>query len=642
MQAVHASDYALGRFRFLSNLVLVHGRANYRRLCNVVLYSFYKNLVSQWISFLFSWENLFTGTALFETLLGTGFNVAFTFLPIIIYGIWDEDLPAWIVKRCGFLYSVGQRDGHFNEDLMIRNMIWATLHGFCIYYFTKYSFYNIYDDSMDTYGDVQSKDGRSSSMYAFGTVVYGVMILLLNARVAARSYTWSLSLLGALGLSIFLYFLFVITHSSYYALWKPIAFGYDYFGIGIHLFGSARYWLILIGISVASLLPDMIVTSFQKEFFELPKVEILTEVAANAPERLEEVIQGLNDGEGTNESYSTGLEKLGKLVKTRQSSGNSSRDGRDHYSSAISTGHRRLMDRLLELQSVIAASNKSRGGKGLQASSMKSHSSTYMDLATLKFSHDMSTLEKDYVRRYIRKNTPVMRNLFFCFIIFFGAGFVQKVLAALGSDHILKQVLRIEFIFTLFLFLTAPGAYFMTYLPMFQQHYQMMTLFTIFAMSAFQTIVIDHNGFAGSIMITSFTLLCVRIRFLVAISIAAFSVGFFCFLYVSMCVYADQDEMCSNRLLLLQPYIWGNFFYIHDLNIFHYFLICTITILLGAGCAYSLERNMRQEFLFNKDLKKAKAVSVSLMYACVLCYLCFLHTLSFPSLARVPFDSSLK
>ena len=37
-QAVNNSDYAIGQFRFLKKLLLVHGRWNYRRTCFVCLY----------------------------------------------------------------------------------------------------------------------------------------------------------------------------------------------------------------------------------------------------------------------------------------------------------------------------------------------------------------------------------------------------------------------------------------------------------------------------------------------------------------------------------------------------------------------------------------------------------------------------
>ena len=44
-QAVLASDFALGQFRFLKRLLLVHGRLNYQRLGSMVLYNFYRNAV---------------------------------------------------------------------------------------------------------------------------------------------------------------------------------------------------------------------------------------------------------------------------------------------------------------------------------------------------------------------------------------------------------------------------------------------------------------------------------------------------------------------------------------------------------------------------------------------------------------------
>lgn len=44
-QAVLASDFAMGQFRFLVRLLLIHGHLNYRRLGSMVLYNFYRNAV---------------------------------------------------------------------------------------------------------------------------------------------------------------------------------------------------------------------------------------------------------------------------------------------------------------------------------------------------------------------------------------------------------------------------------------------------------------------------------------------------------------------------------------------------------------------------------------------------------------------
>lgn len=49
MQAVQASDFAIGRFRFLVRLLLVHGHWCYDRISKLILYFFYKNMVRFWI-----------------------------------------------------------------------------------------------------------------------------------------------------------------------------------------------------------------------------------------------------------------------------------------------------------------------------------------------------------------------------------------------------------------------------------------------------------------------------------------------------------------------------------------------------------------------------------------------------------------
>lgn len=43
MQAVLASDYSIGQFKFLERLLLVHGRWSYYRMSKFLRYFFYKN-----------------------------------------------------------------------------------------------------------------------------------------------------------------------------------------------------------------------------------------------------------------------------------------------------------------------------------------------------------------------------------------------------------------------------------------------------------------------------------------------------------------------------------------------------------------------------------------------------------------------
>eukprot|EP00033_Pygsuia_biforma_P003184 GCRY01003493.1.p1 GENE.GCRY01003493.1~~GCRY01003493.1.p1 ORF type:complete len:873 (+),score=237.20 GCRY01003493.1:140-2758(+) len=54
VQAAAASDYAIQKFRHLRRLLCVHGRYSFKRLSNVIFYSFYKNIYFSFVMFWFS------------------------------------------------------------------------------------------------------------------------------------------------------------------------------------------------------------------------------------------------------------------------------------------------------------------------------------------------------------------------------------------------------------------------------------------------------------------------------------------------------------------------------------------------------------------------------------------------------------
>ena len=111
-QAVNNSDFAIAQFRFLEDLLLVHGRWNYRRTAKVVLYSFYKNLalVVTLVSYVFL--SGLSGTSLYEDYVLAVFNIVL-FFPILITGILDRDVSREYVKANPELYNISR----LNKDL---------------------------------------------------------------------------------------------------------------------------------------------------------------------------------------------------------------------------------------------------------------------------------------------------------------------------------------------------------------------------------------------------------------------------------------------------------------------------------------------------------------------------------------------
>jgi P-type E1-E2 ATPase len=60
--AVSSSDFSIAQFSFLKRLLLVHGRLNYRRICTLVCYIFYKSSLLVWTLFFFGIYSQWSGT----------------------------------------------------------------------------------------------------------------------------------------------------------------------------------------------------------------------------------------------------------------------------------------------------------------------------------------------------------------------------------------------------------------------------------------------------------------------------------------------------------------------------------------------------------------------------------------------------
>lgn len=123
-QAVMSSDYAIGQFRFLQRLILVHGRWSYRRLAETIANFFYKVCAKQafsWLSplmppqnmvwtfalFWYQGFNSFDCSYLFDYTYILLVNLAFTSLAVILMGILDQDVSDKVSLAVPQLYRKG-------------------------------------------------------------------------------------------------------------------------------------------------------------------------------------------------------------------------------------------------------------------------------------------------------------------------------------------------------------------------------------------------------------------------------------------------------------------------------------------------------------------------------------------------------
>ena len=119
LQAVNASDYAIGQFRFLKRLLLVHGRWSYRRVSKLVLYCFYKNTVFFLTQLWFIFFNGFSGTTLHDKWTIALYNLVFSGIPIITLAVIDRDVPASAAEKFPELYFQGQKNRFVSSERII-------------------------------------------------------------------------------------------------------------------------------------------------------------------------------------------------------------------------------------------------------------------------------------------------------------------------------------------------------------------------------------------------------------------------------------------------------------------------------------------------------------------------------------------
>ncbi|NWU95316.1 AT10B ATPase, partial [Upupa epops] len=108
MQAVMASDFAISRFKHLKKLLLVHGHWCYTRLAKMVIYFFYKNMTYVNLLFWYQFFCGFSGSTMIDYWQMIFFNLFFTSMPPLLFGVLDKDVSAETLLRLPELYKSGQ------------------------------------------------------------------------------------------------------------------------------------------------------------------------------------------------------------------------------------------------------------------------------------------------------------------------------------------------------------------------------------------------------------------------------------------------------------------------------------------------------------------------------------------------------
>lgn len=251
MQAVMASDFAISQFRFLTELLLVHGRLSYIRISKVVTYFFYKNVALTMTQVWFTFFSGYSGANFYSDWYQSLYNILFTSLPAFAIGILDQDVSTTVSKQFPQLYKAGIDNLYFRWQLLARWLLSSVFQSFIIFYFSILTGFG---------GKVH---GKILGQWDVGTLSFSCVVTIVNLQLLiGNSFLTHWHFISIFG-SIVIWFLFLLFFTSIYSFWDAED---NIYGQLIVPVSTLDFWLILLLAPVAALAVDLAFEGFRRRF----------------------------------------------------------------------------------------------------------------------------------------------------------------------------------------------------------------------------------------------------------------------------------------------------------------------------------------------------------------------------------------
>ncbi|XVF82645.1 hypothetical protein PTKIN_Ptkin16aG0065600 [Pterospermum kingtungense] len=233
-QAVMASDFAMGQFRFLVPLLLAHGHWNYQRMGCMILYNFYRNAVFVLVLFWYVLFTCFTLTTAINEWSSVLYSVIYTSVPTIVVGILDKDLSRRTLLKHPQLYGAGHRQECYNKTLF-----WITMLD------------TLWQSAVAFFIPLLAYWGSSIDVSSIGDLWTLAVVILVNLHLAMDVIRWNWIIHAAIWGSIIATCICVIVIDAIPSL-------VGYWAI-FEIAKTRLFWLCLLAIIIAALLPRFVV-----------------------------------------------------------------------------------------------------------------------------------------------------------------------------------------------------------------------------------------------------------------------------------------------------------------------------------------------------------------------------------------------
>jgi len=195
----------------------------------MISYIFYKNTLISFLTLWFGIYSGFSGQTLFLTWAYQGYNIIYTALPVLAFAVFDRDIPLQTLQRDPRIYTRSQHGELFNVVIFWKWIILGLIHSILIFYIPYLCYLDV---AMDY-------TGQSYGLWEFGVVLYTIVVLVVNLKIALLSCSWTWLHHITIWGSIIAYFITMFIFGA-----SPVFSnaGADYTGMIVRLFLTSRFW----------------------------------------------------------------------------------------------------------------------------------------------------------------------------------------------------------------------------------------------------------------------------------------------------------------------------------------------------------------------------------------------------------------
>ncbi|KAF9540200.1 hypothetical protein EC957_004559 [Mortierella hygrophila] len=256
LQAARSSDYSIAQFRFLERLLFVHGRWSYVRVSKFVLGTFYKCATFYLTQGLFQIFTGFSGTSLYEQWTLSFYNTLFSSLPVMVVGMFEQDLKASTLLLVPELYTFGPRNSGFSL------VTYGTWMAAAVYQAIASLMVPLWIAGAIGKFGVEPDD---ESLFPMGLGVYTTIVLVVTFKIAyLETHNWSI----VTHITSFMTILAWFGYNTAYSFFYPVRTGgYHVRGAFQSLAAHLPFWLTIIVASMIAILPNIMAKIIKAQLY---------------------------------------------------------------------------------------------------------------------------------------------------------------------------------------------------------------------------------------------------------------------------------------------------------------------------------------------------------------------------------------